>query len=386
MNGQPAPGFSPRPKRRLLGELGGAFGDLGTLLPLVLGAITIGGLAPGGVLFGFGVALVGAGAFYRVPMPVQPMKAIATVIVTGGLSPQAVAAAGILTGLTLLLLAVTGAMSRIARLIPKSVTAGLQLGLGLSMGLLGLELVSETFWLGALALVLVILLMRLPRWPAAAPSMLAAITLVGWLAGTVPVPPSPSFALSLPPVVFPGMADSWAAFVVAVVPQLPLTLTNAVIVTAALARDLFPDAPRVSERRLCLTTGIANLVLAPLGAMPMCHGAGGLQAQYRFGARTGLAPVVLGALLLVLALGFAGWVGSLFAFIPVAATGALLVVAGTDLAMSRRLFDARPDCWPAIGIAALGTLLVNPAAGLLGGWAVELIRGAVVRAGRRASG
>jgi MFS superfamily sulfate permease-like transporter len=366
-------------KRRLLGEFGGAFGDLGTLLPLVLGAITVAGMPAAGVLFGFGVAFLGSGLFYGLPMPVQPMKAIAAVILTGGLDARQVAAAGVLTGIVLLLLGATGAMARIARLIPRSVTAGLQLGLGLSMGLLGLRLAWETPWLGVLALALLVLLMRLPRWPAA-PAMLLAIVLVGWGAGVVETPPAPAFGLSLPPLVLPSLPDAWHALWGAVVPQTPLTLTNAVIVTAALARDLFPDARRVDERSLCLSTGVANLALAPLGAMPMCHGAGGLQAQHRFGARTGAAPVLLGGILLTLALGFGGWVGDLFAFVPPAAIGALLLVAGADLAASKRLLDARPDCWPAIGIAAAATLLANPAAGLACGWVVELGRSAAATA------
>jgi predicted benzoate:H+ symporter BenE len=364
-------------KGSILGEFGGAFGDLGTLLPLVLGAITVAGLAPGGVLLGFGVALVGAGLFYGLPMPVQPMKAIAAVILTGNLNAGEVAAAGVLTGVILLVLGLSGAMARIAVLIPQSVTAGLQLGLGLSMGLLGLKLATEAPWLGIAALVLLVLLMRSFRWPAA-PTMLVTIVFVGWATGLVEAPPAAVFAPAFPPLILPTFTDLGHALWAAVVPQLPLTLTNAVIITAALARDLFPDAKRISERSLCLSTSLANLALAPFGAMPMCHGAGGLQAQHRFGARTGAAPVFLGVVLIVLGLGFAGWVGNLFAFVPSAAVGALLLVAGTDLALSKRLFDARPNCWPAIGIAAAGTLLVNPAVGLIGGWAVELGRNATV--------
>ena len=87
---------------------------------------------------------------------------------------------------------------------------------------------------------------------------------------------APGFALGFPSPVLPTLGDLWHALWEGVVPQMPLTLTNAVIITAALARDLFPDAWRVSERNLCLSTGLANLVLAPLGAMPMCHGARGL--------------------------------------------------------------------------------------------------------------
>jgi MFS superfamily sulfate permease-like transporter len=373
---------------RLLGEFGGAFGDLGTFLPLVLGAITVAGLPAAGVLFGFGVAFLGAGLFYGLPMPVQPMKAIAAVILTGGLDAHQVAAAGVITGVVLLILGATGAIARVARLIPRSVTAGLQLGLGLSMGLLGLKLAWETPWLGVLALALLVLLMRLPRWPAA-PTTLMAIVLAGWAAGVVEAPPAPAFGLAFPSLVLPSLPDLWHALTAAVVPQMPLTLTNAVIVTAALARDLFPDARRVSERSLCLSSGLANLALAPLGAVPMCHGAGGLQAQHRFGARTGAAPAFLGVVLLVLALGFSGWVGALFAFVPPAAVGALLLVAGTDLAASKRLFDARPDCWPAIGITAAATLLVNPAVGLVCGWVVEVGRSAAaaaIRGGRARRG
>jgi MFS superfamily sulfate permease-like transporter len=113
--------------------------------------------------------------------------------------------------------------------------------------------------------------------------------------------------------------------------------------------------------------------------MPMCHGAGGLQAQYRFGARTGLAPIMFGVVLLVLALGFADHAAALFAIIPIIPIGAVLILAGTGLAISRRLFDSKPSCWPVIGVAALVTLTINPALGLIFGWIAELVRATIVR-------
>lgn len=147
-------------------------------------------------------------------------------------------------------------------------------------------------------------------------------------------------------------------------PQLSLTLTNAVIVTASLSRELFSATASVaSERNLALSSGLANVLLCPFGAMPMCHGAGGLQAQYRFGARTGLAPIIFGVVVLVLAVGFANHAAALFAVIPIGAVGALLILAGTDLAISRRLFDGRPSCLPVIGITALATLTINRRSG-----------------------
>lgn len=134
-----------------------------------------------------------------------------------------------------------------------------------------------------------------------------------------------------------------------------------------------------SERNLALSSGLANVLLCPFGAMPMCHVAGGLQAQYRFGGRTGLTPIILGGVWLVLAVGFADQAAVLFTIIPISAVGALLILAGTDLAISRRLFDCKPSCWWVIGVTALVTLTINPALGLILGWVSEFFRAAIVR-------
>jgi MFS superfamily sulfate permease-like transporter len=365
--------------RNLIQECSGACGDLGTFIPHVIGAMTIAGLAPAGVLLGFGVSLIGSGLFYGLPMPVQPMKAVSAVILTSGLRTGEVAAAGIILGAILLALGLTGAISRFARLIPQSVSAGLQLGLGLLMGVLGIELVLRIPWLGLGAIVVLVVLMRVPFCPAA-PLTLVAATVAGWSAHEVTFPETVTLGWSLPQLVVPAWIDVWRGLELAVLPQMPLTLTNAVIVTAMLCRDLFPArAQRASERNLAISSGIANLLLTPFGAMPMCHGAGGLQAQYRFGGRTGLAPILFGAVLLVLAVGFAGCAAQLFAMIPIGAVGALLIMAGTDLALSRRLFDSRPSCWPVIGVTALLTVVANPVIGLAGGWLAEIGRAAIVR-------
>jgi MFS superfamily sulfate permease-like transporter len=367
------------PRRRFLLECSGACGDLGTFIPHVIGAMTVAGLAPAGVLFGFATFLIATGLFYGLPLPVQPMKVISAVILTGGLRPGEVAAAGIMIGVVLLVLGITGWIGRLARAIPQSVTAGLQLGLGLLMGVLGLKLILATPWLGFGSLALLFALTRIPRCPAA-PLALAAAMLAGWVTGNAGVAPKFALAPGMPHLVVPSWAEVWRSFEVAVLPQLSLTLTNAVIVTASLSRELFPLTGAVaSERRLALSSGLANVLLCPFGAIPMCHGAGGLAAQFRFGARTGLAPIIFGAVLLVLAVGFAGHAAALFALIPIGAVGSLLIFAGTDLAISRRLFDGKPSCLWVIGATALVTLTLNPALGLVLGWVAELIRAAIVR-------
>jgi MFS superfamily sulfate permease-like transporter len=275
-------------------------------------------------------------------------------------------------------LGTTGWIVRLARAIPQSVSAGLQLGLGLLMGFLGVKLMLETPWIGFPALVLLFLLSRIPRCPAA-PIVLGAAAIMGYWSSAA-VPHDFGFEPSIPHTVIPTWRELWRSLEIAVIPQLSLTLTNAVIVTASLSRELFPAKRSIaSERNLALSSGLANVLLSPFGAMPMCHGAGGLQAQYRFGARTGLAPIILGIVVLMLAVGFADHAAALFSIIPIGAVGALLILAGTDLAISRRLFDGKPSCLPVIGVTALITLTVNPALGLIAGWIVELIRAAIVR-------
>jgi MFS superfamily sulfate permease-like transporter len=366
------------PRPRFLLECSGACGDLGTFIPHVIGAVTIAGLAPAGVLFGFAAFLIATGLFYDLPLPVQPMKAISAVILTGGLRPGEVAAAGIIIGVVLLVLGISGLIGRLARAIPQSVSAGLQLGLGLLIGVLGLKLILATPWLGFGSLALLFALTRVPRCPAA-PLALAAAMLGGWATGNVGIAPEFTLAPGMPHLVVPSWAEVLRSFEVAVLPQLSLTLTNAVIVTASLSRELFPFTGAVaSERRLALTSGLAIVLLCPFGAMPMCHGVGGLAAQFRFGARTGLAPIIFGAVLLMLAVGFAEHAAALLALVPIGAVGSL-IFAGIDLAISRRLFDGQPSCLWVIGATALVTVTVNPALALVVGWIAELILAAIVR-------
>jgi MFS superfamily sulfate permease-like transporter len=363
---------------RAAGEISGAFGDLGSFLPHVLGAITVAGLAPVGVLLSFGAVYVASGLFYRVPVPVQPMKAVSAVLITSGLSPGEIAAAGLGLGLILLVLAVTGAIGWFARIVPQSVVTGLQLGLGITLALMSLELMAELPWLGITTVGLLLLLLRVPRCPAALIALAAAIVLAQ-LNGLRAAWPAFAWAPAWPDLVLPGLGDLERALGSAVLPQLPLTLTNAVIVTAALAHDFYGKrAARATPRNLALSSGLANLALAPFGALPMCHGAGGLAAHHRFGARTGMAPVILGILLLGLGLSLADQAGSLLALIPLAAVGALLLFSAADLALSRRLFDARPSCWPVIAITAAGTAWADPFWGLLAGGLAELVRAQVL--------
>ncbi|MGK7753894.1 MULTISPECIES: putative sulfate/molybdate transporter [unclassified Roseovarius] len=372
--------MSPRASERFrfdLREVNGALGDLGTLLPLTLGAIALVGLSATQVLLGFGLFYIVTGLIYRLPVPVQPMKAIVAVALVAEISPASIALSGVLIGAALLLLGGTGVIDRIARLVPQSVLTGLQLGLGLGLAWISLGLMAGQPLIGLLSLGLAAAALRLGTH--AALMTLGFGVAAGHFVGHEALPDlSGAAALGwLAPV--PGLEDMRIAIADLALPQLALTLTNAVFLTALVAQDSYgARAARVTTRRLCLTSGAANLALAPFGALPMCHGAGGVAAHHRFGARSGGAPVMLGAALLAVALLPQDLGHMALLAIPSATLGALLLIAAMELAANRRLFDARPSCRPVIAITALATLLANPLIGLILGTLAEAVRKAVL--------
>jgi len=357
-----------------MGEISGALADLGTFLPLVLGVLALGSMDPTGVLAGFGMFALAVAAFYRRPVPVQPMKAIAALAIVGALTPGEMMASGMIVGLILIVLAGAGIIDRIARMIPGTVIAGVQLGVGAQLAMIGLTHIYDApaFGLGALAILLAMFFTRFRAFSCivvfaaaaavslyAEPHQLAGVTMNWGL---------PAFAL-------PVLDDFSGALALAVLPQLALTFSNAIIATSAIAGDYFPDdKAKLSPNRLGASTGILNLVLAPFGAMPMCHGSGGLVAQYGFGARTWIAPAIFGTLCLTLGLAFGPDAARILSVLPLSALGAMLLVAGAEMALGKRVMDARPACRVIIITTGIACVALNVAAGLVIGLALEAVR------------
>jgi len=215
-----------------MGEVSGSLGDLGTFLPHIVGAITVVKMDPTGILTTFGLFYAFTGAFYGVPMAVQPMKAASAAVLIEPMAPAAIAGAGLVIGAFFLVLGLTGVVSRLARALPGSIAAGLQLGLGLSLAALGIRLIGTQIWLGVAISALILGLMRYQRSPVALVAVLAGIA-VGQVLGITPPFPMPDLGLHLPHIVVPTWAQIVHGTEYAVLPQIPLTLTNAIIVTAA---------------------------------------------------------------------------------------------------------------------------------------------------------
>ena len=317
-------------------EFAGAFGDLGTLIPFLVGYITINKIDPVGILVAFGAFKVFAGLYFKTPIPIQPMKAIggAAIAHPGTITHGMVWASGLFTGLLWLAMGLSGAITWIARLTSKPVVRGIMLGLGLSFILSGIGMMREQPIIALLALILTFLLLTSKRVPA-----MLALLLFGVFVSLIQTPTlvseirhiSPHFRLPEIALFKISWRDLAGGVLVLGIPQAPLTLGNAIIATVAENNSLFPDRP-INERTVAIDHGFMNLVSAAIGGVPMCHGAGGMAGHVRFGARTGGALVILGVIVLFLGLFFSDSVATLFKMFPSAVLGVILFFAGLELA------------------------------------------------------
>jgi Molybdate transporter of MFS superfamily len=321
-------------------EWAGAFGDLGTLIPFVVAYIAVVKVEPFGILFSFGAAMVACGLLFRTPWPVQPMKAIGAVAATQSaqtavILPTTVYAASLATGLIWLVLGLTGAAKWIAGVVPRFVVIGIVLGLGISFMLDGIRLMQGAWLIAAVGLLGTLLLLTNRSIPA-----MFLLLLFGFVCGVIEHPghlraltaTSPAFRIPS----FALAAITWHDFLIGTtllaLPQLPLTMGNALIAVREENNRLFPDRP-VTENRVATSTGVMNLASAALGGVPMCHGAGGMAGHVAFGARTGGAPIILGSILLCLALFFSASVSALFGLLAQPVLGVILFLTGAQLAL-----------------------------------------------------
>jgi len=326
-------------------EWAGAFGDLGTLLPFVIGYIYVLGLDPLGILITFGVFLIISGLYYKTPFPVQPMKSIGGVAITQAslVTPNMLWGAGLFTGLFWLIIGMSGALKFVTKIVSKPVVRGIVLGLGFSFIMQATTFMREDLIISAIALIITFVLLSNKSVPA----MLVLLVFgIGFTIIRTPelghellsVQPNfrlPQFALQT--LTWQELATG---ILILAIPQIPLTLGNTVIAATAENNRLFPDRP-VSERKVSISTGLMNLISPIIGGVPTCHGAGGIAAHVRFGAKTGGSVLILGSILLLLGLFFSNSILVILGMIPSSILGVILFFAGLELASSAR--DVGPE-------------------------------------------
>jgi len=318
---------SPIPLRFSLSELAGSVGDFGTIIPLILAVAFVSDVNTRYVLLFFGIWFILTGLYYRLPIPLEPMKAVAVIVIAGGIASGEIAAAGLMLGIIFLVLGYGRFFEIIERWVPQSVVRGIQLGLALLLfkASAGFVVRDPVFFGIGIAIVLAfIVLVRYRSIPD-----LSSICVIGagFIGGLLMYGIPPLSLIPAPQLVIPIPSDFSSAFSTLVLPQVVLTIANAILATSLLTKDLF--SADVPPKKLSTTIGLMNLTSVPFGGFPMCHGAGGLAGQYRYGARTGGSNIFAGMIFIILALFFTS--PQVLSIIAVGVLGALLVFVGIEM-------------------------------------------------------
>lgn len=357
-------------------EFAGSLGDLGTLIPLSVALIAINGLNATAVFLMVGLFYIGAGLYYKLPIPVQPLKVVAAIAIASELDATTIAASGYLMGAILIFIAITGLIDALAKIFTMPIVKGIQVGLGIILMIKGFQFVARqelliggepilvgdyslNLIIGFIGFLIVLFLLTNKRLPAAIAVILfglavsisqGALSGISWSVGPVPLE-----------IFQPTTDQLMAALILLVIPQIPLTIGNAVMATSDASKSLFGEekAKKSTFKALSTSMGLANLGAGALAGMPMCHGAGGLAAHYRFGARTGGSNLMIGAVMLVIAIVFGTIAIAVLSVIPYAVLGILLIFAGLELTMLIKGVKEKKDFFVVFIIAGIAVATTN---------------------------
>lgn len=302
-------------------EVTGAIGDSVTVLPIVVAVAALTDLSLAVMLIWFGIFQLVWGLYYGLPLSVEPMKAVAALLLAGVITTGEFLVAGVLAGGVLLLLGTTHTLDRLDPHIGMPVIRGIQLAVALLLLQTGVELgLSNPLVAGGATVVALTVVAAGYRNLSALVVLVAGGLLVSLQTGLP--------AMSQPAIEFGASLSSSAVTmrsVEATVAQLAMTIGNAAVATSVLLHDFFDR--EVSPDELSTSMGVMNLVAIPAGGLPMCHGSGGVAGKYAFGARTAVANVVLGIVYVGIALAAVG----LVAAFPLSMLGVVLVMVAIQL-------------------------------------------------------
>jgi len=315
-------------------ELSGSFGDIGTDLPLIIGMVAVCRLDPASSFIMFGIMQVMTGIAYGIPMPVQPLKAMAVLMISQKLSGNILYGAGLSIGIIMLILTFTNVLQFIVKYIPKSVVRGIQFGLGLNLASLAMKdyipsLGTAGYILAAIGFILTILFIGNKKFPPAIFVIFAGIIFACFFTMNF----SNLFhniGIRLPVMHIPAKNDIVNGFLLLAIPQIALSISNSVIATKRTVNDVFPEK-ELSVNKIGWTYSIMNIINPFFSGIPTCHGAGGIAGHYGFGGRTGGSVVIYGSLFLIIGLFFSNAFSEFVKFFPLPILGIILLFEALSL-------------------------------------------------------
>ncbi len=357
-------------------EWAGAFGDIGTDFPLIVGMILAARLDVTSVLVTYGSMQILTGLIYQRPMPVQPLKAVAMIVITQKIAGATLFGGGLAIAFIMLVLTLSGSLDWLARSVPKAVVRGIQLGLGMSLALLALKdyLARDGiggYFLGLAAFILILLLLKNKRFPAAL-VVIAFGFIYAFIFKIHPGDLVAGFGFHAPGVHIPTAQDIVSGFVLLALPQIPLSLGNSILATQRVNEDLFPHQP-LSIRKIGWTYSLMNFISPLFGGVPVCHGSGGMMGHYTFGARTGGSILIYGSMYVLLGLFFAQGFTKIIQIFPMPILGVILFVESLALmTLVKDLAPDKTDVWIAFMVAGMAFSLPY-------GFVIGLIAGILIK-------
>ncbi len=314
-------------------ELSGAFGDIGTDLPLIVGMLLVTDLDMSNTLLVYGVLQIITAFIYGIPMPVQPLKAVALIVITQKISAAVIWGGGLAIGVIMLVLTLTGLLTWLNRVIPKTVIRGIQLGLGIQLSLLAVkDYIPSDSTIGyifvSIAFIIAIMLIGNRKYPPAIFIILLGFVYVVFFRDI-------NFAavrLSVPHAYFPKLSaqDIISGLIILALPQIPLSLGNSIFATNQIVKDLFPEK-NITVRKIGFTYSLMNIAGSLFGGIPVCHGSGGIAGHYTFGGRTGGSTLIYGLFYIILGLLITNNYPELLQIFPKPLLGVILLFEGIAL-------------------------------------------------------
>ncbi len=354
-------------------EFAGAFGDIGTDFPLIIAMILAAGLDSTSALVMFGTMQILTALLYRMPMPVQPLKAMAAIVITQEISGDILYGGGLAIGVLMFILTVTKLIDLLAKVVPKCVIRGIQFGLGIKLSLLALGdyVASEGtygYWLAAVAFILTVFLIGNRKFPAALFVIVLGIV-YAFIFNVDSTDLVASVGFRLPQLHVPEWTDILTGLVLLAIPQIPLSLGNSVLATQQVSGDLFPDREPLTVRKISFTYSFMNLINPFFSGIPTCHGSGGMAGHYTFGGRTGGSVVIYGSIYLFVGLFLSKGFETVIHIFPLPVLGVILLFEGIALMLFIR------DIVPSKSEFSIAILVALMASGLTYGFVVGLLVG-----------
>lgn len=312
--------------KKFLAEFTGSLGDLATFLPIACGLIMINKVNGTNLFLIAGLFYILSGMYFRIPMPVQPLKATSAVAMAIGASKATISSVALFMAAFMFILTFLKLDKFLARFFTRPIIRGIQLGLAVILIKSSLKLIFS----------------------------------------------SPDHAHV---VVLSNALDLYQAFFILLLPQIPLTLANSVYASHDVARTYFKEkADRITPRALFISLAAGNLISYLTGSIPFCHGSSGITAHYRFGARTGLSNMCIGSIFILVALAFSAHLGWVIKLIPLWCLGLMLAYIGIRHgALISDIIHVPREFFVAIFIGLYTLILGNLAAAFLIGIALKII-------------